>query len=198
MKFTDGYWEIRPGITPHYAGQVHEVEIEPEAMTVYAAVGQLVTRGHTVNQPLMTVRFSTPMDNVIYVQMVHHKGGLPRKPDFNLSEQPHPQPVISQDEQGAILTSGELSVRVATGDNWLVEYKTVERVITSSGWRGMGFIDTPDGQFIHAQLGIGVGRVCMEWENAFQPLSKMARSWISGTRTAEQVANKPTRISRFI
>src|SRR5215207_2709049 len=193
MKFTDGYWEIRPGITPHYAGQVHEVEIEPDAMTVYAAVGKLATRGHTVNQPLMTVRFSTPMDNVIHVQMVHHKGGLPRKPDFNLFEQPQPQPVISQDEQGAILTSGELSVRVATGDNWLVEYKVAERIITSSGWRGMGFIDTPDGQFIHEQLGIGVGECVYgmgERFSAFVKNGQVVDMWNEDGGTSSEQAYK--------
>ena len=32
-------------------------------------------RGDTLNLPLLTVRFSSPMPNVIRVQMVHHKGG---------------------------------------------------------------------------------------------------------------------------
>ena len=36
MKFTDGYWQMRPGVTPHYPAQVHEVEVEPDALTVYA------------------------------------------------------------------------------------------------------------------------------------------------------------------
>ena len=157
MKFTDGFWQIRPGVIPHYSSQVHEVEIEPEAMTVHAVTNKLVTRGDTLNQSMLAIRFSTPMDNVIRVQIVHHKGGLPRKPEFILSDQPHPQPVISDDAQCAILTSGDLSVRVQKGDNWLVEYKTGERVITSSSGRGMGFVDTPEGQFIHEQLNLGVG-----------------------------------------
>ena len=28
MKFTDGYWQMRPGMTPHYAAQVHDIDIE--------------------------------------------------------------------------------------------------------------------------------------------------------------------------
>ena len=31
MKFTDGYWHMRPGVTPHYAVQAHEVEVEDKA-----------------------------------------------------------------------------------------------------------------------------------------------------------------------
>ena len=157
MKFTDGYWQISEGMTPYFPTQVYEVEVEPGAMNVYAPTKKLVMRGDTLSLPMLTVRFSAPMDNVIRVQMFHHKGGLPRKPEFILSEQPHPQPAISDDEQSATLTSGQLSVRVQKGDNWLVEYKAGERVITSSNWRGMGFVDTPDGRFIHEQLNIGVG-----------------------------------------
>jgi alpha-D-xyloside xylohydrolase len=157
MKFTDGYWQIRKGMTPYFPAQVYEVEVEPGAMMVYAATKKLVTRGDTLGIPMLTVRFSTPMENVIRVQMSHHKGGLPRKPEFVLSEQPHPQPVISDNEQCATLTSGALSVRVQKSGNWLVEYKAGERVITSSTSRGMGLVDAPEGRYIHEQLNIGVG-----------------------------------------
>ena len=157
MKFTDGYWQIRDGVTPHFPAQAYEIELEPDAMTVFAPTEKIVSRGDTLGPPALTIHFSAPMENVIRVQMVHHKGGQPRKPAFILSEQPHPQPAVSEDEQCATLTSGQLSVRVQKGDAWLVEYKAGKRVITSSTWRGMGFVDTPDGRFIHEQLNIGVG-----------------------------------------
>src|SRR5215208_2993573 len=137
MKFTDGYWQVREGMTLHSASQVHEVEVEPDAITVYAATKRLVTRADTLNLPLLTIRFSTPMESVIRVQLYHHKSGIPQKPQFHITEQPDLQPVIMDDEQSATLTSGQLSVHVHKGDPWLVEYKAGERVITSSAWRGM-------------------------------------------------------------
>jgi hypothetical protein len=48
---------MRANMTPHYAAQVYEVEMESNAMTVYAPAGKLQERGHTVNQPLLTIRF---------------------------------------------------------------------------------------------------------------------------------------------
>ncbi len=157
MKFTDGYWQMRPGTTPHYAAQVHEIILAENAMTVYAPVGNLQERGHTVNQPLLTVRYSSPMENVIRVQIVHHKGAVLRGPSFTIHPQPTPQISISEDEQAAALTTGDLSVRVHKGDEWLVEYFVRNKAITSSGWRAMGFVDTPDGRYIHEQLNVGVG-----------------------------------------
>ena len=157
MKFTDGYWQIRTGITTYFPAQVYEVTHEPGAMTVFAPTTKIATRGDTLGLPALTIRFSAPMENVIRVQMVHHKGGKPRKPEFILSDKPHPEPVISEDEQCATLTSGQLSVCVHKGDPWLVEYKAGERVVTSSTWHGMGLVDTPDGRYVHEQLNIGVG-----------------------------------------
>jgi alpha-D-xyloside xylohydrolase len=157
MKFTDGYWQIRDGIRTHFPAQAYEVTLEPEAMTVFAPSTKIATRGDTLSQPALTIRFSAPMENVIRVKIFHHKGGQPRKPEFNLSEQPQPQLVVLEDEQCATLTSGQLSVRVNKGDPWLVEYKAGERLVTSSTSHGMGFVDTPDGRFIHEQLNIGVG-----------------------------------------
>ena len=146
MKFTDGYWQMRPGITPHYAAQVHEVTVEDDALTVYAPIGKLQERGHTVNQPLLTIRFSSPMENVIRVQLMHHKGTNRRKPEFTIYSGPPPQVSISDDEHASTLTSGGLSVRINKTEDWLVEYIGENKVITSSSWRSIGFVDTPSGR----------------------------------------------------
>jgi len=157
MKFTDGYWQIRAGMTPHYAAQVHEVTLESDAITVYAPTKKLSGRGDTLNLPMLTIRFSSPMENVLRAQIVHHKGISPRKPEFIINEHPSPRIAISNDERAMTLTSGQLSVTVHKGEDWLVEYLGGGRVLTSSGWRGMGFIDAPDGRYIHEQLDLGVG-----------------------------------------
>jgi len=157
MKFTDGYWQMRSGVTAHYATQVHEVEIESGTLKIYAPTKKLVTRGDTLNLSMLTVHFSSPMENVIRVRMYHYKGGHPHQPEFILHELDFHQPVTADDEQFATLTSGQLSVRVHKGDNWRVEYRAGERVLTSSTWNSMGFVETPDGCFIHEQLSLSVG-----------------------------------------
>lgn len=157
MKFTDGYWQIRAGMTAHYAAQVHEVEIDPGTLTVYAPTKKLVTRGDTLNLPMLTVRFSSPIENVIRVQMFHYTGGHPHHPEFILHDSNTAQPVVADDEHFATLTSGQLSARVHKGSDWRVEYRAGEHTLTASTWQGMGFVDTPEGRFIHEQLNLAVG-----------------------------------------
>ncbi len=156
MKFTDGYWQIRKGMTPYYAAQVHDLETDSASVTVYAPTKKLQGRGDTLNLPLITVRFSSPMENVIRVKIVHHKGARPAKPEFTLYEQPS-NVEIKNEEHAATLTSGDLSVRIHKGEDWLVEFLGGNTVLTSSGWRAVGFVDTPDGRFIHEQLSLAVG-----------------------------------------
>jgi alpha-D-xyloside xylohydrolase len=193
MKFTDGYWQMRAGMTPHFAAQVHEVTLEEDAITVYAPIGKLQTRGHTVNQPLLTLRFSSPMENVIRVQCLHHKGRTPSKPEFTLYTESKPQVSISNDEHSATLTSGDLSVRVNKGNDWLVEYLGEDKVITSSGWRALGFVDAPDGRYIHEQLSIGVGECVYglgERFTAFVKNGQIVDMWNEDGGTSSELAYK--------
>ena len=193
MKFTDGYWQMRPGMRPHYAAQVHEVAVEPDSLTVYAPIAKLTSRGHSINQPLVTVRFSSPMENVIRVQCVHHKGKAPRTPEFGLQAQPSPRVSMTNDESSATLTSGNLSVRVNKGTDWLVEYVGGGEVITSSGWRAMGFVDTPDGRYFHEQLNLSVGECVYglgERFTAFVKNGQVIDMWNEDGGTSSELAYK--------
>jgi len=171
MKFTDGFWQMRPNMTPHFAAQVHDVEINSDSLTVYAPTQKINHRGDTLNLPLLTVRFSSPLENVIRVQVTHHKGGRPRGPMFAISERPTPL-TIANSVEAATLTSGGLSVRVDKGDDWKVDFKAQDRTLTSSGWRALGIVDTPDGRFIHEQLSLGVGECVYGLGERFTPFVK--------------------------
>jgi alpha-D-xyloside xylohydrolase len=159
MKFTDGYWEIRKGCTPHFAVQVHEVEADASSLTVYAPTRRLTHRGDTLSQAVLTVRYSSPLENVIRVQAWHNKGVRPTGPRFELYPGPDPVIRVEDSAQAASLTSGGLAVRVDKGGNWKVDFLGDGKPVTSSGWRALGFVDAPEGRFIHEQLNLGVGEL---------------------------------------
>ncbi len=172
MKFTDGYWNMRTDVTPHFAVCVHQVEVEPAALTVYAASKPLADRADTLNSPLITLRFSSPMADVIRVQIYRHKGRPAGEPHFPLEPAVAPECTTEDDEQAATLTSGGLSARVAKGGEWRVEYRAGERTITGSGKRAVGVVDTPRGTFAHEQLSLGVGECVYGLGERFTPFVK--------------------------
>ncbi len=60
MKFTNGYWLFRDNVTPHFAVQVHDVEVEADALVVYGSTRRLTHRGDTLDNPLLTFVFPRP------------------------------------------------------------------------------------------------------------------------------------------
>jgi alpha-D-xyloside xylohydrolase len=195
MKFTDGYWLMRPGVTLHSPVHVHEVEIEEDAaaLVAYGPTKRLLGRGDTLNLPMLTARFTSPMSNVVRVQLFHHKGGRPGKPTFELCSGPAPEVDIHDSATAATLTSGELTVRVEKAGDWRVDFLDGDRAITSSGWRGMGFVDTSDGRYIHEQLDLGVGECVYglgERFTAFVKNGQVVDMWNADGGTSSEQAYK--------
>ncbi len=193
MKFTSGYWETRPGVRPFHPAQVHEVEVEPNGMVVYAPTRRVNHRSDTLNQPLITLRFSSPMPNVIHVQAWHHKGQQAVKPQFQLFTQPDNQVNVTEDEHAATLTSGQLSVRVAKTGDWRVDYLDGEHVIISSSSRALGFMDTPEGRFFLEQLNLSVGECVYglgERFTAFVKNGQVVDMWNEDGGTSSEISYK--------
>jgi alpha-D-xyloside xylohydrolase len=193
MKFTAGYWEIRPGVTPIYPVQVHEVEATHDTLTVYGATKRIDHRGDTLNSPLLTVHLSSPLLNVIRVRLYHHKGASTHKPEFQLNTPPAPLVTVINDDQAATITSGNLTAKVAKTGDWRIEFRDGERLITSSGWHGMGIMETSEGHFIHENLGLGVGECVYglgERFTAFVKNGQVVDTWNEDGGTASEQAYK--------
>ncbi len=192
MKFTAGYWDFREGVRPYFPAHVHEVDAGRGALTVYGPTRRLNHRGDTLNLPLLTVRFSSPMENVIRVQMYHLKGEKKRLPEFVL-DMPGAAAVVENGEQAATLTSGKLAVRIAKQGDWRIDYLGGGQPLTSSAWRGMGFVDTPEGRFIHEQLNLSVGECVYglgERFTAFVKNGQVVDMWNEDGGTASEIAYK--------
>jgi len=193
MKFTDGFWHMRPGVTPCFPMQVFDVEVEGDALVVYAPTKRIAQRGDTLNTPVLTVRLSSPLPNVIRVQACHHKGGKPPKPTFEMQEHPAAQVAIRNDEGAATLSSGRLTARVAKGDTWRIDLVDGERVITSSGPRAMAMMDTPQGRYMVEELSLGVGECVYGLGERFTPWVKngqVVEMWNEDGGTSSELAYK--------
>lgn len=193
MKFTHGYWQFREGVTPHFPIHVYDVEVEPDALTVYGTTQRITRRGDTLDTGLLTVRFSSPMPDVIRVQIWHHKGQRALSPSFTLYPQPAPEIHIRNEEDFASLTSGALTVCVDKGEDWRIDYLDGDRLLTRSAGRGMGYVDTPQGRFIHEQLALGVGEYVYGLGERFTPFVKNGQVvdlWHEDGGTSSELAYK--------
>lgn len=194
MKFTDGYWLMRPGVTARYATEVADVRADEHRMTLYAPVKHVHRRGGILNSPLLTVDCWSPAEGVIGVRTTHHAGSRWRAPEFAL---PGAQPdagKVCRDGAVVELSAGELSLRVDTSQPWHLEFTAGGRMLTSVGERGTGFVtDTAGRHFMLGQLSLGVGESVYGLGERFTPFVKNGQTvdiWQADGGTSSEQAYK--------
>ncbi len=194
MKFTRGVWLMREGVTPHYALHVYDVEYDGQTLTLYAPAGGWVNnRAGTLDNPLLTIRLSSPLSNVIRVQIEHHQGTPARPPHFDLQEHPAPPVRIEQEGGYVTFTTGDLTARIATEGGWTMEFLHGARRITDCGAKSIGYMDTPEGRFMMAQVGLSVGECVYGLGERFTPFVKngqVVEMWNEDGGTATEIAYK--------
>lgn len=138
MKFTNGYWLIRPNFQMQYATQAVRMEKRPDALHVLSACRPIHHRGDTLDGGTLDVTFTAPRENIIRVTVTHFAGKRDNAPHFETYEEPV-NAVIEENDEMVSFTSGKLTARVQKGENWRVDYVAEDgRVLTSSAFRGMG------------------------------------------------------------
>ncbi|NKY10617.1 alpha-xylosidase [Cellulomonas hominis] len=160
MKFTDGYWQNLPGVDILRPRAVDEVVLGERSLTAYAGTRRLVTRGDTLNHPLVTITLDSPAEGVLGVTIEGHRGGVDPGPAFAVADA-RPDVVVAgptAEDPRASLTTGNLTARVSTAGEWALEVEVDGRVVTGATSRGVGLVTDAGGRhFVREQLDLGVG-----------------------------------------
>lgn len=195
MKFTDGFWLMREGVHASYATEVRDLRVEPGRFTAYASVKRVLTRGDTLNSPLLTVECHAPAEGVIGVRITHHAGKARRGPDFALAAPDPAAGTVREDGTAVELASGPLRLRLDRAQPWVLDFLDAEgRPLTRAGRKGTAFVTTPDGaHHMAAQLALGVGEQVYGLGERFTPFAKNGQSvdiWQADGGTSSEQAYK--------
>lgn len=196
MKFTDGYWHVKPEFSPLYAVEIDDVRIDAQAgtMTVYAATARITSRGATLNRPMLTITYSARAEGVIGVRIEHFAGRVQRGPHFELATSDYrPQVALTGDE--GVLTAGGLSVRVPRHGPWRASFQRDGMEITSSLPKSVAAMTRADdgGAWVHEQLTLAPGEQVYGLGERFGPFVKNGQVvdiWNEDGGTASEQAYK--------
>lgn len=201
MKFTDGYWEILPGVTALYAQETHDVWEQGGGLVAYAPTKRIESRGDTLNRPLVTVSLTSPAEGVIRVRIEHHRGTRGRG-GFSLpGDQGQRVGEATVLDGIGTLTSGPLTATVREGAPWSLEFTSGGTRLTGSGHRSVGYMRDAAGRaFVHEQLDLGVGEHIYGLGERFGPLVKNGQTvdiWNAdgGTSSEQSYKNIPFYLS---
>ena len=196
MKFTRGYWVTRENFTMNYATQAVRVVKDAQTLKIVSACQPVRSRGDTLNGATLDVTFTSPMENVIRVEIRHFAGSALKKPHFAIHvAETHPE--ICEDEQYAFFTSGELTARVLKQEGvWQVDFIAKDgHIVTSSGYHGMAHaLDRNTGRaYMSDSLMLDVGECVYGLGERFTPYVKNGQSvdmWNADGGTASELAYK--------
>ncbi|GMA29287.1 alpha-xylosidase [Arenivirga flava] len=222
MKFTDGFWQLRPGVDALYGRETHDLEQQGRTIVATVPTKVIERRGDTLNRPVLTVTLHAPLPGVIGVRVEHHRGGADEV-GFDLigAEDGHGEVTVT--DAGATLVSGEVTATITRGAPWsLVFTETATgRVLTSSGEKSLGYMTLAENaqvdgapvgnarggtarqhsrHYLHEQLALGVGELVYGLGERFGPLVKNGQVvdiWNAdgGTSSEQAYKNVPFHLS---
>jgi alpha-D-xyloside xylohydrolase len=198
MKFTNGFWMLREGVSLFKGIQVQKVEASEDRAEALVATRRVEHRGQTLNIGTITVGLSSPAPDAIRVKVSHHLGG--KEPiKFEVTEQPT-NPSISLTSEALELTSGSLTASLAAHGDFKLNFSVDGKLITSQGDKGIFYADTPEGRFTAAQLPLGVGEQIYGLGERFTAFVKNGQSVDTynedpGTSSEQAYKNLPFYIS---
>lgn len=173
MKFSDGYWQIKKGVTLFSPVDVREAEYSEKKLTVYAATKEITHRGDTLNLPMITIEYFSPMVDVIGVRIYHHKGKKQSVPLFKLNETAETTVDVDITENEAKLISGKLSVSISKAKQWQTKVFYDGKYITGNKGKSIGYIKNSDGlNYVREQLRLDIGECVYGLGERFTPFVK--------------------------
>lgn len=191
MKFTDGFWMAKKDVRIHPAAQVRDTEITAESVTLSAAPFRVENRGQTLGGPLLTVRITSPLPDILRVQVFHFTGSVKKEPAFELNGGLLPLET-KEDGDRILITSGKLTASVSK-DTFYVSYEYDGRPLTTSGPKQLAYIEAPWGVFFREQLDLGIGEKIYGLGERFTPFVKNGQTvdlWNEDGGTSSDIAYK--------
>jgi alpha-D-xyloside xylohydrolase len=194
MKFDLGQWELQPGTQAIYPLTITDVTLDDDALVVTGFSHQLHARWSYIHGSIIIARFTSPMPNVIRVQLSYHKGQKERQPAFDLDYSlRNAEAEFGRDEQRAWLKTGSLSVVVPTSGDWHFAFERDGRVLTQSEHKAIGVFSQNGKSYLREQLSLQVSETVYglgERFGAFVKNGQQVEMWNDDGGTLSEYAYK--------
>lgn len=195
MKFTDGYWCVKKGIAPLYAAEYSSHKVKNGELVIYAPGRHIADRGDCLNQGLLTIRLTSPAENIIKVSVTHFEGTVSRGPSAE-TVQCAPRVVIEEDENIISFQSGRTRAVVdKRPKSWGIRFLDGDRELTNTGFRNMAYMKNENNGRVYMveQLALDVDEYIYGLGERFTPFVKNGQSvemWNEDGGTASEITYK--------
>lgn len=173
MKFRDGYWGIQKNVRMLNKLDMQSGTCKQGKLTTYTSSKRVVHRGDTLNNPLLTMEFSSPLPNVIHVRSYHFKGELNRGPSFELASDDDALLEVLETESSWQALSKDVLVQVEKKGSCEVSFAYKGKKLTSLAGSLSGHVLVDEKQVYQCEyLTLSVGETLYGLGERFTPFVK--------------------------
>lgn len=200
MKFTNGMWLSKEGYTIEIPKQIYDVDVSDSTVSLYCPYVPVKRRGNTLDGGLLTIEISSPMQDVLSVKMINHRGSRKKDPQFELNRGTHALEVEKEGNAYKV-SSGDLSLEFTKDFGFDLTFKYKGKYLTSSAGKSMAHIIADDGQtYMREKLDLDVAELIYGLGERFGPFVKNGQSidiWNAdgGTDSEQTYINVPFHLS---
>ncbi|MCL2627322.1 MAG: alpha-xylosidase [Oscillospiraceae bacterium] len=191
MKFTDGYWMPKPGVTVYGCAEIRDISFTENKLTAFIAPFEVHHRGQTLAGPLLTLELTAPREDIIGVKLYHYKNAMPEKPAFELTLSPQKM-IFEESESAYTVRAGKMEAVLSKGRFALTINYDGKKLIRSD-YKQAAYLTTNDGPFFRDRLDIGVDEYIYGLGERFTPFVKNGQSvdiWNEDGGTSSDIAYK--------
>lgn len=195
MKFTEGYWCIKKEITPLYAVEYADSRRNDNELIVYAPGKHIADRGDCLNLGMLTIRLTSPMEDVIRVSVRHFDGTVCRGP-FARIYGTSPHTIVEETDEEIRYRSGRTTAVIDKRPNsWGIHFLDGDRELTNTGFRNMAHMTNREtGKcYMVEQLALDVDEYVYGLGERYTPFIKNGQSvemWNEDGGTASEITYK--------
>ena len=195
MKFTDGYWCVKKEITPLYAAEYADSRINGNELTIYAPGKHIESRGDCLNLGMLTIRLTSPVEDVIKVSVNHFEGTAYRGP-FAEVKNTSPHVTIEENEEEIIYKSGRTKAVIdKRPGSWGIRFLDEDRELTNTSFRNMAHMTNQETgkKYMVEQLALDVDEYVYGLGERYTPFVKNGQTvemWNEDGGTASEITYK--------
>jgi alpha-D-xyloside xylohydrolase len=177
MKFHNGRWQLLQGTQALYPISVVDVQIESQALVVTAFNREVRSRNDLIDGARLTIRYSSPMPEVLRVQVTHHKGRQEHQPGFDLDYSlSNSNATCERNDRFAWLKTGNLTVQVPAQGEWRMTFLRDGETLTESEPRALALLAQNGKNYLREQLSLQVGEKVAGLGERFGPFIRNGQS----------------------
>ncbi len=203
MKFSNGCWLNKDGITRFSSEEVYSTAKNEKVLSMYAPCNRINHRGATLGGPVITYKISSPLENVLRIRAYHYMGAEDLGPHFDVKKE-ELDILTEENEELITVKSGDLSVKI-NKNQFSMEFYNGDKYLTKSTNRSSAYLKSDGAKFLDEegaeiymrdQLSLSVGEAVYGLGERFTPFVKNGQSidiWNEdgGTSTEQSYKNIP-------